>query len=88
MIKAKQYYYVILFGFYLCQYCIVFLGGSIVCLDEYIYFELCFPTGKARACGLETLSLPSGVKLKIRVFCENGNNSAYSVSHYIHLYFY
>ena len=38
-----------------------------------IYFELRFPTGKARACSLETLSIPSGVLLKIK--CVNGNGA-------------
>ncbi|KYH13297.1 hypothetical protein A0131_00525 [Staphylococcus kloosii] len=40
-----------------------------------IYFELRFPTGKARACGLETLSIPLGVLLKIKCVKGNGNDS-------------
>jgi hypothetical protein len=39
-----------------------------------IYFELRFPTGKARACSLETLSIPSGVLLKIKCVKGDGDN--------------
>jgi len=34
--------------------------------SKYIYYELRFPTGKVRAFSLETLSVPSGVLLKIK----------------------
>jgi ABC-type transport system involved in multi-copper enzyme maturation permease subunit len=48
-----------------------FIGLELLNFNRlFIYFELCFPTGKARACGLEALSIPSGVMLKKSVLME------------------
>ncbi|AVQ35462.1 hypothetical protein BUZ59_00490 [Staphylococcus kloosii] len=49
------------------------------CVD--IYFELHFPTGKARACSLEALSIPSGVLLKIKCVNGNENNGVIRLNH-------
>jgi hypothetical protein len=60
-------------------YTFIFILKGKWCVN--IYFELRFPTGKARACGLETLSIPLGVSLKIKCVNGNGNDSVIGLIH-------